>query len=267
MNDLTVIPETSPLALFTRATDVAGVCGEIVRRTARNIQGRKYVQVEGWQSIANAFGLVASSRDVEKVEGGFKAIGEVKRISDGAIISTAEGFVGNDESTWANRPEYARRGMVQTRAISRACRSALAFVVVMMNEGLSTTPAEEVPLGGFNDSAKPLPVPMGVAGLKQNLPPKVQERLTKLAEPPPHTDEDRPFGVDVATGEVHRPEDAPCPPYGHGKGKMLSDLDLGQLQFYEGGCLKSISDPSKSKYKTNNESQLAVIRSWIQFRS
>ncbi len=48
---------------------------------------------------------------------------------------------------------------------------------------------------------------------------------------------------------------------------MLSDLDLGQLQFYEGGCLKSISDPSKSKYKTNNESQLAVIRSWIQFRS
>jgi hypothetical protein len=62
MNDLTVVPETSPLALFTRATDVAGVCGEIVKRTARNIQGRKYVQVEGWQSIAAAYGAWHSGR-------------------------------------------------------------------------------------------------------------------------------------------------------------------------------------------------------------
>ena len=41
--------------------------------------------------------------------------------------------------------------MAQTRAISRACRSAFAHVVVMMNAGLSTTPAEEVPLGGFQN--------------------------------------------------------------------------------------------------------------------
>ncbi len=275
---LTIIPKQTATELHRHATDVANVCREIVTRTAVTIQGRKYVPVEGWQSIANAFGLVASSRDVEKVDGGIKAIGEVKRISDGAIVSTAEGFVGNDESTWASRPEYARRGMVQTRAISRACRSALAFVVVMMNEGLSTTPAEEVPLGGFNDSSKPLPAPLGVEGLKQKLSPKpmagaiggIMDRLEKLRapnEPPPHTDADQHFGVDASTGEVHRPEDAPCPPYGHGKGKKLSDLDLGQLQFYESGALKSISDPSKAKYKTSNESQLAVIRSWIQFRS
>jgi hypothetical protein len=40
--------------------------------------------------------------------------------------------------------------MAQTRAISRACRSAFAHVVVMMNAGLSTTPAEEVPMEGFD---------------------------------------------------------------------------------------------------------------------
>jgi hypothetical protein len=40
-------------------------------------------------------------------------------------------------------PEYSARAMCQTRAISRACRSAFAFIVVMINENLDTTPAEE----------------------------------------------------------------------------------------------------------------------------
>lgn len=154
MNDLTVVPETSPLALFTRATDVAGVCGEIVKRTARNIQGRKYVQVEGWQSIAAAYGCIASAIHVEKVEGGMRAIGELRRASDGAVLGTAEGFVGEDEPTWyggesrgktlPKRPEFAIRAMAQTRAISRVCRTAFAFVVVLIDNKLATTPAEEM---------------------------------------------------------------------------------------------------------------------------
>lgn len=139
-----------PQELMRRATDVAGVCKEIVLKTAVQIQGRKYVKCEGWMSIATAHGCIASSRDVEKVEGGWKAIGEIKRIHDGAILSTAEGFVGMDETkTWAVRPEYACRAMAQTRAISRACRAAFAHVVVLMDAGLSTTPAEEVPDEGF----------------------------------------------------------------------------------------------------------------------
>jgi hypothetical protein len=32
-----------------QTTDVAGVCGEIVKKTAIRIQGRQYVKVEGWQ--------------------------------------------------------------------------------------------------------------------------------------------------------------------------------------------------------------------------
>ena len=142
--------------LMRRSTDVAGVCREIVIKTALQIQGRKYVRVEGWQSIATAHGCLASSRDVEKIEGGWRAIGEIRRMSDGVVLATAEGFVGMDETkTWAVRPEYACRAMAQTRAISRACRSAFAHVVVMMDAGLSTTPAEEVPDGGFEQSTPP----------------------------------------------------------------------------------------------------------------
>ena len=142
-----VITETNPATLMTRATDVAGVCGEIVKRTAQVIQGRKYVKVEGWQSIAAAYGCVASSMDVEKVVGGVRAIGKLHRVSDGALIATAEGFVGEDEATWyggevisygkpkmlPKRPDYAIRAMAQTRAISRVCRSAFAFVVVLID--------------------------------------------------------------------------------------------------------------------------------------
>lgn len=159
---LVVGAETSNTDLFRASTDAAGLCKSIVVETAKNIGGRKYVQVEGWQAIAVAHGCAASARSVERVQGGVRAIGEIRRMSDGAVIAEAEGFVGEDEETWyggpnkwgkmqPKRPDYAIRAMAQTRAISRACRSAFAHVVVMMNAGLSTTPAEEVPDGGFSN--------------------------------------------------------------------------------------------------------------------
>jgi hypothetical protein len=138
-----------------QATEIASICKDIVTKTAQNIQGRKYVRVEGWQSIANAYGCVASAKDVERVETGFRAIGQVRRMDTGAVICEAEGFVGDDERTWQKRDEYAKRAMAQTRAISRACRSAFAFIVTYMDAGLETTPAEEVPQDGFSDAPRP----------------------------------------------------------------------------------------------------------------
>lgn len=159
MNQL--VPINSNVDAYRTSTDAAGLCRDIVVATASTIQGRKFVSVEGWQAIAIAHGCTAGARDVERVEGGVRAIGEIRRMSDGAIISVAEGFVGEDEPTWyggqsrgktlPKRPDYAIRAMAQTRAISRACRSAFAHVVVMMKANLETTPAEEVPSGGFDD--------------------------------------------------------------------------------------------------------------------
>src|SRR3546814_20952408 len=89
-------------------------------------------------------------------------------MSDGQVIAVAEGFVGEDEPTWfggtmkawkwgerrgekifydkemPKRADYAIRAMAQTRAISRACRSAFAHVVVMLDAHLATPPAAEV---------------------------------------------------------------------------------------------------------------------------
>jgi hypothetical protein len=166
----------NPGQQMRQATDVAGVCGEIVKKTAIRIQGKQYVRVEGWQSIATAYGCVAGARDVQRVTGGVSAIGELRKISDGTLVGTAEGFVGEDEAVWFGgerevrdktnpsgwtkrtmppRPMYAIRAMAQTRAISRVCRSAFAHVIVLIDSNLSTTPAEEVPAEGFHDFAQP----------------------------------------------------------------------------------------------------------------
>lgn len=154
MSNETALVKAEQHQLYRQSTDAAGICKEIVVATSQDIGGKRYVRAEGWQAIATAHGCVASARDVERVEGGIRAVGEIRRIDTGVIIATAEGFVGDDEVMWQKRPEYARRAMAQTRAISRACRSAFAHVIVMMRAGLETTPAEEVPAEGFNSPAK-----------------------------------------------------------------------------------------------------------------
>ena len=143
-NDLVIQESNNPIANIKRSTDVAGACKEIVTRTSIKIQNRKYVPVEGWMAIATAHGCNLSACDVRQVEGGISARGIVRRISDGVILGEAEGFVGDDEKTWSNRPLFARRAMAQTRSMSRAARSVFAHVVVLMDAGLETTPAEEM---------------------------------------------------------------------------------------------------------------------------
>jgi len=136
--------DASGVMQYRVSTDAAGLCGEIVKKTAQNIQGKKYVRVEGWNAIATAHGCTTSITTVEAVEGGIRAVAQLRRINDGSIIAEAEGFVGDDEPMWAKRLLYARRAMAQTRAISRVCRTAFAHVVVLIDSGLETTPAEEM---------------------------------------------------------------------------------------------------------------------------
>lgn len=235
--------------LMRRATDVAGVCREIVLKTAQAIQGRRYVRVEGWQSVAVAYGCVASSRDVEKIPGGIRAIGEVRRMSDGAVVATAEGFVGDDEKTWAARPEYARRAMAQTRAISRACRSAFAFVVTLIDGDLSTTPFEEV--DGTQGTIEP-PAPVGSAGLR--------EKLRQAPPSPPKQTQQTPPG-DGATHDRNLTLN-----YGRGKGTPLSQLAEGDLQWYRKTLTESVADPDKERFLVSNQRALDAVTAELAFR-
>src|SRR6516164_2135447 len=170
------VQHQSAKELVRVSTDIASLCKDIVVASSIEIDGKKYVKVEGWMSLATAHGCVAASLDVEETAGGVRAIGQLRRLSDGVVLSTAEGFVGHDEPDWFGgeaerwdkrqrcyvlkkikpRAMYAIRAMAQTRAISRVCRTAFSHVVVLMKAGLETTPADEVPRGGFRDDGSPV---------------------------------------------------------------------------------------------------------------
>lgn len=194
---------TGASALWRQATDVAHLCKEIVLKTVVEIAGRRYVRVEGWMSIAVAHGCIASIKLVEKVPGeGVRAVAEVRRISDQAVLAEAEGFVGQDEPDWyggtvtrynkrtrqeepktvEKRSDHAIRAMAQTRAISRALRAGFSHVVVLIDEKLSTVPAEEI---ASTEDHEPEDRPTS----RERVPPAAEEKEAKpigevLGKPP-----------------------------------------------------------------------------------
>jgi len=185
MNELIIQDSNNPIANIKRSTDVAGACKEIVTRTSIKIQNRKYVPVEGWMAIATAHGCNLSACDVKQVDGGISARGIVRRISDGVILGEAEGFVGDDEKTWSNRPLFARRAMAQTRSMSRAARSVFAHVVVLMDAGLETTPAEEMGHEievNKSEVVKPEPKPVAKEVAKPSLEETFSKYKTAISE-------------------------------------------------------------------------------------
>lgn len=142
---LAVAPRQYVQAATRVATELAAVIND--RRLFAVIGGRKYVTVEAWTLLANMLGvhpIVAWSRPLLAVGGaeGWEARVEVRN-GRGDLIGAGEAMCSRDEKTWANRDEFAVRAMAQTRAISRALRNPLGFVVKLA--GYEATPAEEMP--------------------------------------------------------------------------------------------------------------------------
>lgn len=137
--------QEAPAGVMGRGAAVAAACRQIVLSTTMDLRGKKYIRAEGWQALAAANGLSPRISMVEEMQNGdIRAVCDLIRLSDGETVASSEGFVGTDEPMWQGRPRYARRGMAQTRATSRACRSALAWIVPLLDADLSTTPAEEM---------------------------------------------------------------------------------------------------------------------------
>jgi hypothetical protein len=156
--------QLSIVSNYKVATDVAHVCRDIVLNTVVEIDGKRYVKIEGWNALAVAHGCIASIKSVTKVEDGFIAVAVLKRQSDLAELASAEGFIGHDEPDWfggtvtrwnkkqnremtwtlPKRPEYAIRAMVQTRATSRVLRLGFSHVIALIDHKLATVPAEEI---------------------------------------------------------------------------------------------------------------------------
>lgn len=58
-----------------------------------------------------------------------------------------------------------------------------------------------------------------------------------------------------------------APGFGRNAGALLSQLEEGDLAWYESALLRSIEDPSKTKWREKNEGDLANVRAEIARRA
>ena len=154
---LAIYEPENPQAVVTKGQATANACRAIVMQCSMQLQGRRYIKAEGWQALAASCGYSPRIQTVEELSNGdIRAVCDLVRLSDGEIVASAEGYLGVDEGMWSRRPRYARRAMAQTRATSRACRSALAWIVPLLDAGLETTPAEEIPHAEIETRSMPV---------------------------------------------------------------------------------------------------------------
>lgn len=145
----TLFGTDNPGEVVARAATVAKTLADLVRRQnlVVRIGQSDHVRVEGWTllgSMLGVFPVVEWTRPVlendEQV--GWEARVEA-RTRSGEIVGAAEAECMRSERTWKGRDDYALRSMAQTRAVSKALRLPLGFV--MQLAGFDPTPAEEMP--------------------------------------------------------------------------------------------------------------------------
>lgn len=111
-----------------------------------NIQGKQFVNVEGWQFAGASLGLMPIITETKDLSNEttikYMATCEVRNITTGAIVATGIALCSNAEKTKRYFDEYAILSMAQTRAIGKAYRNLLAWL--MKAAGFEATPAEEM---------------------------------------------------------------------------------------------------------------------------
>lgn len=116
------------------------------KKLSTNIKGKDFVNVEGWQFAGAALGLmpiITETKDLsnEKVIK-YNATCEIRNISSGNVVAVGVALCTNAEPTKKYFDEYAILSMAQTRAIGKAYRNLLAWL--MKAAGFEATPAEEM---------------------------------------------------------------------------------------------------------------------------
>ena len=149
-----------PEAVLEQASRIATALAKVIndRQLYSNIQGKKYVRVEGWNTLGALLGILP--REVSATlldDDSYQAVVELIRTSDGMVIGRGSAICSPDEHNWGDRDAYARRSMAITRATGKAFR--LGFSWIMTLAGYEPTPWEEMPpeplSGGSNGSPKP----------------------------------------------------------------------------------------------------------------
>jgi hypothetical protein len=136
----------SPDDTLHLAQDVAKFIKE--QRLYSNIQGKAYVNVEGWQYAGGRLGIVPIMEKVEKLstedktESKYQAEVKLINLKDNQVVGYGFALCSNKEFGKKAFQEYAVASMAQTRAISKAYRNLLAWII--RAAGYEPTPYEEM---------------------------------------------------------------------------------------------------------------------------
>ena len=135
----------------------------VEKKLTTNIQGKNYVNVEGWMFCGSALGLnpvITEVTDLTRrgtepgqVEIKYMAKCEVRNINTGQLVATGVAICSNFEHSKKRFDEYAILSMAQTRAIGKAYRNLLAWL--MKAAGFEATPAEEMDFAVAEAPKKP----------------------------------------------------------------------------------------------------------------
>ncbi len=122
------------------------------KNLSTTIQRKEYVNVSGWQFAGASLGLMPIITEITdltrrgeqpgQIEFKYLAKCEVRKITTGEVVSTGIALCSSFERTKSSFDEYAILSMAQTRAIGKAYRNLLAWL--MNAAGFEATPAEEM---------------------------------------------------------------------------------------------------------------------------
>jgi hypothetical protein len=139
------------------ATDLARFIQE--NKLTTNVQGKEFVNVEGWQYAGSRLGIVPIVEHIlsRSTDQELKYEARVSLFDIRHQVTVGQGFAicSSKESGKKFWQEYAILSMAQTRAIGKAYRNVLAWII--RAAGYEPTPAEEM------DQAQPQPT-AGVTG-------------------------------------------------------------------------------------------------------
>ncbi len=196
----TLFGTDDPRVIVALATKQADALAQVVKakNLVASIQGRDHVRVEGWTMLGTFLGVYPvetftraipedwRERGMERPEG-YEARVEA-RTRDGAVVGAANARCLFDEESgrerkkqWSDKPDYALASMAQTRAVSKALRMPLGFVVVLA--GFEATPSEEVEGYDFEPGDR-------------RAEPETRKRSTRKASTPAEPTDAKPAGSD-----------------------------------------------------------------------
>lgn len=139
-----LVGSADPVGVIERTSRLATALAKLIndRELYTVIQKKKYVHLDGWQVAGAMLGVTAIVTVTERIEDGWKARAEA-RTFDGQVIGAADSICTRTEKRgpWKSAEDYAICAMAQTRAMSRALRGPLGFIVKLA--GYESTTAED----------------------------------------------------------------------------------------------------------------------------